>query len=402
MIWSRQQEEALAACAAWLRDPHAPQVFYLAGYAGTGKTTLAKYFVENAGKWLFAAYTGKASHVLRQKGCGDASTIHSLIYTPIGETKREEFKKVKRQITELERMPSPNQNELRRLNRFYEWLLDTNQPTFGLRFDSPLAKADVDGIVIDEVSMVDKEVGQDLESFDKPILVLGDPAQLPPVGTAGYFTKRDPDMMLTDVHRQARESGILRLATDIRNGNGWRHGVYDDVAIVSDVDTLDEVDQVLVGTNKVRRQLNAQMRAVRGFKEDGPERDDRLVCLRNNHPAGLYNGSQWRVTFANNRYKHVSVDLALRSEDDDRSLTSVAWLDHFFGSDRRLQEMDWKVRRSRDEFDFSYALTVHKAQGSQWDSVLLFDQSRVFRGDAKRWLYTGVTRAARELVVVRQ
>jgi exodeoxyribonuclease-5 len=56
--------------------------------------------------------------------------------------------------------------------------------------------------------------------------------------------------------------------------------------------------------------------------------------------------------------------------------------------------------RSYDEFDYGYVLTVHKAQGSQWDDVVLFDESGVFAESRQRWLYTGVTRAAQRLTVV--
>ena len=63
-------------------------------------------------------------------------------------------------------------------------------------------------------------------------------------------------------------------------------------------------------------------------------------------------------------------------------------------------QLGWPERRGYDEFTFGYCLTVHKAQGSQWDNVYLFDESFVFREDRRRWLYTGVTRAAEKVTVV--
>jgi len=118
-----------------------PQVFRLFGYAGVGKTTLARHIAEGAqGEAVFAAFTGKAALVLRSKGCVGASTIHALIY---------------------------------RASEGAE-----GAPTFTLNHDGPASKAGL--IVIDECSMVDAELGRDLLSFGKPILVLGDPAQLPP------------------------------------------------------------------------------------------------------------------------------------------------------------------------------------------------------------------------------
>jgi len=400
--WSPQQEQALKACSRWMRDPRAKQVFYLAGFAGTGKTTLAKHFVENEGHWLFAAYTGKAAHVLRQKGCSDASTIHSLIYRPAGETKEDAIDAVSFKIAELEK--AGDSAELRRLRQLLEHLLDVNQPVFNLWYDSPLNAEHITGVVIDEVSMVNKDLGQDLESFGKRILVLGDPEQLPPVGGAGYFVQRTPDVMLTEVHRQARESGILQLATDVRTGVSWRHKSYNDVDIVDDIDDFEalRVDQVLVGTNVVRHSINDHFRCLLKFTQAGPQPGERLVCLRNNRTNGLYNGSQWKVVKASNNYEANVASLSIVSEDTGSRMWVNAWLHHFLGTEDKLKRLSWVSRSAYDEFDWSYALTVHKAQGSQWDHVLVLDQSAVFLRSPHRWLYTAVTRAAKKLTLARR
>ena len=179
MNFSGQQNEALSKAGAWLRMRYAP-TFYLAGYAGAGKSTLAMHLAEHAdGKVAFAAFTGKAAMVMRQKGCHGARTIHALIY-------------------ESDVDPT------------------TGDVTTRLRPPGWLDKYAL--IIIDECSMVDEEMGKDLLSFGRPVLVLGDPAQLPPVRGGGYFTARQPDYMLTEVHRQAADSPIIRLATEIREG----------------------------------------------------------------------------------------------------------------------------------------------------------------------------------------
>ena len=72
--------------------------------------------------------------------------------------------------------------------------------------------------MIDECSMVDAELGRDLMSFDVPVLVLGDPAQLPPIQGGGFFTEAEPDAMLTEVHRQAQDDPIVRLSMEVREG----------------------------------------------------------------------------------------------------------------------------------------------------------------------------------------
>ena len=148
------QETALKAVADWLKAKPGrngtPPVFRLFGYAGTGKTTLARHIADGVdGEVKFAAFTGKAALVMRNKGCVDASTIHSLIYRA-----RESGEE---------------------------------QPSFELWDNAPASKAKL--IVIDECSMVDADLGRDLMSFDCPLLVLGDPAQLPPIQGGGFFTE---------------------------------------------------------------------------------------------------------------------------------------------------------------------------------------------------------------------
>ena len=229
MSWGIQQESALRNCGRWMNAPRGsvPQVRRLFGFAGTGKTTLAKHLVAQAsGKWLFAALTGKAAHVLRQKGCEGATTLHSLIYRPSGDSKAKELLLVEEKINaicfgseEKKREYTPEEiAELRRLEGVRKRLMEDNEPRFALWDLSPLSESSVHGIIVDEVSMVDRYLGKDIESFGKKILVLGDPAQLPPVGGGGYYTEAEPDDMLTEVHRQAADSGILRLATLVREG----------------------------------------------------------------------------------------------------------------------------------------------------------------------------------------
>lgn len=409
MNWSPQQDDALRDCAAWIKDRSGPQVFYLAGYAGTGKTTLARHLVGD--DWRFAAFTGKAAHVLRQKGCEFASTIHSLIYRPAGESKASEVRRLESQIISLQTLPRRNeaQNErLALLQRMQRDAMDENKPRFSLWENSPLADAHVRGIVVDEVSMVDEKLGKDLEYFGKKILVLGDPAQLPPVGAGGYFTKREPDIMLTEVHRHARESGILRLATHIREGGSiWSFDSADDAQVVPQKNVEREAlrtqvldaDQVLCGLNATRHSMNKRQRTLLGFTDPGPMRGDRLVCLRNDHMMGLFNGSQWLVDDADYDLDMLTADMDITSEDTDAKLEVASWLHHMVGKGDTLKNMGHD-RRDLAEFDWSYALTVHKAQGSQWGDVVLFDQSGSFRQDARKWLYTGITRASKSLTVI--
>jgi exodeoxyribonuclease V len=361
MDWSPQQDAALTRVAEWLREG-SPQVFRLFGYAGTGKTTLARHVAATADcEVAFAAFTGKAALVMQSKGCKDARTIHSLIY----------------RATDT----------------------DTETPSFALNEDSPVASAGL--VVIDECSMVDEEIGRDLLSFGKPVLVLGDPAQLPPVKGGGFFTEAEPDSMLTEVHRQAADNPIVRLSMIVREGGRPPPGAHGRSRVLRresvDAEMVTAADQILVGLNRTRRRYNARLRELLGRAASLPEVGDKLVCLRNDRKKGLLNGSLWsvRTTAPARRGK---LRLGLVPEDaPERKPTRVAVVPQFFTSE---DEVPFALRRNSDEFDYGYALTVHKAQGSQWNDIVVFDESFAFREHRQRWLYTAVTRAAERLTLV--
>jgi len=358
--WSPQQDEALIAVAKWLKDKTGPQVFRLFGWAGTGKSTLAVHLGQDVKTIKYAAFTGKAALVMRKRGCKGAQTIHSLIYSLVSEKEGE--------------------------------------PRFVL--DPESSAADADLIVIDEVSMVDEQLGRDLLSFGVKVLVLGDPFQLPPVQGAGFFTADEPDIMLTEIHRQAADNPIIRLSMDVREGGYLERGRYGESLVVGredvDRDAVLLADQVLVGRNKTRLQYNDRLRELRGLPFHEPVEGDRMVCLRNNPRKKLLNGQIWIVTEvsrkANGKYS------LLLGADEGKGEAKVLTHKAFFAGEE--DAMSWPERRQFDEFTFGYCLTVHKAQGSQWDDVYLFDESFVFREDRARWLYTGITRAAEKITVV--
>lgn len=371
MTWSPQQEEAIKAVRDWLGNKKSPQVFRLFGYAGTGKTTLAKELAAGVkGPVLYACFTGKAAQVLRTKGCDGASTIHSLIYTPRDDE-------------------------------------ETGKPKFVLNRDSMAALADL--LIVDEVSMVGDELAKDLLSYKRKVLVLGDPAQLPPVKGEGYFINATPDVMLTEVHRQAAENPIIRMSMDVREGRGLQFGEYGDSRVIArdslSKDELRELvvgaDQLLCGLNRTRLAYNARMREIHGRRGASsphhPIVGERLVCLRNNRVNGLLNGGLWESTRV--KAERGIVEMRIKSLDDP----ALAHVDtkvpeeFFLGTEDKLS---WPELRGKDQLTFGYALTVHKSQGSQWDNVVLFDESHVFRQDREKHLYTGITRAAERVTVI--
>jgi exodeoxyribonuclease-5 len=382
--------------ARWKSDRNQP-FFLLGGYAGTGKSTLAKHFASNIdGKVFYAAFTGKAAHVLRKHGIESASTIHQLIYTPRDkcDQKLHDLRAARgrlalqkpvdeKALAELDRAIMLEQTNLRR-------------PDFFLNTDSPLQSAAL--LVIDEYSMVDEQMGRDLLSFRCPILALGDPGQLPPVQGRRFFSGT-PDMMLTEIHRQAAENPIIRLSKDVREGRRLVPGVYGTSRVLTMAkispsnlnDMMVGADQILVGTNRTRHSYNKVMRQLKGIESPYPVVGDKLVCLRNNHLEGLLNGQTWTVIKA---ARKKDILLTLKDEDGAR-VSCLAHSTHFDGDPDALSPTE---RKSANEFDYGYALTVHKSQGSQWDKVVLVDE---WRGSNRvQWLYTGITRAAESLTVL--
>jgi len=417
MNWSPQQIEALDQVGRWLKTgPNGQQIFRLFGYAGSGKTTLAKYLAESAGYVLFAAYTGKAAHVLRSKGCATASTIHSLIYQPrergtsmlndltnqldalIMEISAELANEGTDQDT-ITRTLDNNKN-IRTLKADIEYEKTAERkPLFELRSEtSELRNADL--LVIDECSMVDEQMAKDLMSFGKKILVLGDPAQLPPVRGSGFFTEASADYLLTEIHRQADGNPIIDLATLIRNGKSLKVGQYGESRVLHISDATKELytdhDQMLVGRNKTRVGVNREFRRILGRDATPhPVEGDRLVCLRNNHDLGLLNGSLWNVKKASEPAgKRILMDIN-PADGAGVAMQCVAHEHFFLGDKPPFYEM-----REAESFDYGYALTTHKAQGSQWDSVLILDESSCFKSDRARWLYTAITRAATRVTVI--
>lgn len=410
MRWSPQQDQALLAVKRWLEDPEAPQVFRLFGYAGTGKTTLARHFAEGVdGTVLFAAYTGKAAHVLHQKGCPGASTLHSLIYHA-KDKGRAALKEMEARLGELlmelraEAAPDEdfsNHSEVQRLKGLIQReRAELSRPAFQLNLDSPLAAAKA--LVIDECSMVDDPMGADTCSFKTKILVLGDPAQLPPVMGGGFFTENcEPDIMLTEIHRQAADNPIIAMATKVRLGETLEIGDYGSSCVMPrsklTASIAMDADQLLVGKNATRHIYNARMRELLGFPGKLPVEGDRLVCLRNNKERGLLNGAIWMVDEVG-VVEEERIFMGVRPEEGGAPISVEAHTHHFLAREKQLPF--WE-RKEAEEFDFGYALTVHKSQGSQWEKVLLFDESWVFRQDRNRWLYTGLTRASDMVKVVR-
>ncbi len=394
--FSPTQATVISGLLDWFAKgkPQKPFVV-VAGLAGTGKTTIAAEFVkklltENSKlKVAFAAYTGKAAQVLAEKLAGVPAefigTLHSLMYAPIVDSRGE----------------------------ISGWQRKQTLP-FNL-------------VVVDEASMMPQEIWTDLRSFGLPVLLSGDQGQLPPIqGKSGLLDK--PDFVLTEIFRQEEGNPILDLAYRARAGQTIAPGKYghfverfdpkDDgtserlqellEAAAGSDDTL-----VICGFNHTRQKLNEQMRhyyfsgeVIAGKVQAG----DKLVCLRNNHLKQIYNGMLGRLKAieeadsvgqsSGESDNSGDSDLLLaRIEFDDGSAYRGEISGKQFGLASTLPYE--QQTKGVDLFDFGYALTVHKAQGSEARRVILFDQRSQHMDEQTyaRWLYTAITRAREELYI---
>lgn len=411
MRWSPQQDKALLDVSRWLNGgTKTKQVYRLWGYAGTGKTTLAKQLSESVpGKVLFAAYTGKAALILRNKGCPNASTIHKLIYTPTG-NRTQTYNEIRQSIRDREKamtVEGATEEQIARdatINKLKDLLKveekEAKKPRFKLNPDSELKDASL--LVIDEASFVDVPMGEDLESFDKPILVLGDPAQLPPIKGFGYFINDEPDTLLTEIHRQASDNPIIHLATLARNRKAPPLGKYGESCVIRKSELKQQphlamqADQVICGLNATRNAGNQRIREMLGRQGQLPVCRDKLVCLRNWHEMGLLNGGLFEVLSVDAQGEQF-FDLSVTSLDDAVTHHDLPSDAAYYLSDGKEGLPFWENQVFRS--DFGYVLTTHKMQGSQCDNGLLIDESGSFRQDKWKHLYTGITRCAEKITI---
>lgn len=395
MKLSSQQRDAIDAIQSWASDPTKP-VYSLHGYAGTGKTTIAREIAERLSPAVvqFATFTGKAAHVLQSKGCWNARTIHSLVYLPKQKC-TDRLKRLRQYIEDL-RFDEETTDEERELAQieYEEEEANVARPDFSLNLQSDLKKTDL--LVIDECSMVGEQIAKDLLSFEVPILAMGDPAQLPPVKDTPYFMTMKPDSLLTQIHRQAEESPILQLATLIRAGDpDWSDHPLIHPKGELGIDQVAAFDQILVGTNKTRIRVIDRIRDHLGFRGEVPNVGERLVCTRNDPDTGLLNGSQWMVESVVDSGHRIGLELT--SCEGMGRVECEAHVHPFRG-----EKIPWFEIREAQCFEFAYALTVHKSQGSEFPSVCYIDEAGRFPSDVRRALrYTAVTRAAENLAVIR-
>jgi ATP-dependent exoDNAse (exonuclease V) alpha subunit len=360
---SAEQAEVIRTVEAWIAKATAkgrkrvPLRFTFGGHAGTGKTTIVAHLLRRH-RAKVATFTGKAAHVLNNKGV-PATTIHSLIYwcfqacTTCGKGEEK---------------------------------CECQGARFEMRY-SKVPELDADIVIIDEASMVAEPLLEDLESYRVPVLYVGDHGQLEPVGEDPGLMKA-PDIKLETIHRQAAGSPIIRFAHHVRQGGDPAEFASEDDMIVyrgmpSD---LRPYDVILCGYNRMRVAVNAKVRRQLGYTGARPVKGERVICLRNNREHGLFNGMLAIVERCDGQTLDV-VD-AMGTKYKRLPIESRQ-----FGAEQTLRDAD----KDATLWDFGYAITVHKSQGSEFDRVLVLEQIAERLWDAKRWRYTAATRASQHL-----
>lgn len=409
---SLEQEQAQNKIAAWLSS--SDWCFVLGGYAGTGKTFLLSHLVNTLDrKVICCAPTGKAASVLGAKlPDKEVVTVHKVLYIP--------YEKNRMEIAELRNKLKKNPNDFNLINKLNQ--LMKNTVGFERKGEDKLPKNAL--IIVDEASMVNTEMADDLRTTGCKILFVGDPGQLPPVSRKSFFKNTKFDHVLKVVHRQALDSPIIRLSMDIRKGRyDTKQYQYHnckfvrpkivDGKTVLDSETFTEADQIITGTNTTRHKLNRWVRSKLDFHGTRPSEGEKLICLKNVADMEGYgqfiNGVQAialsdsedeTMAFKGEKVHHFRIDMLY----DDRTELHVPVYDYHCRAhyEKRLQELPYTERYGMMEFDFGYAITAHKAQGSEWNSVIVADDKMRsnYAEERKRWLYTAVTRAKDKLLIV--
>lgn len=383
----------------------------MAGLAGTGKTTVLG-FLANALREQrayvrigFVTYTGKASIVLAGKltdfQAGDyVGTIHSLIYIPIVDEKT---------------------------GKIEGW--------------SHQDSLDVDFIFVDEASMVGKDIWKDLLDYRVPIIAIGDHGQLPPVGADSFNLMAEPEFLLTEIHRQAKDNPIIQLSMTAREKGYIDCGMYGtaiaklhwtDPRCKKILNSYDKDSDLiaLCGMNRTRVEVNKLIRRKYNFKGT-PKVGERLICLKNNKNVNVMNGQigtlkgiksigakffeiqmrmdgtkydVWLYVLKSGFGKANAQDAYSESNTMDTKQELADAVEKMIQAETPDYFMGYEERRKCkvDLFDFGYCVSVHKSQGSEWSRVIMIDERNSYQSDDDytRWLYTGITRAKDKLIMI--
>lgn len=430
--WNEDQQKAIDLIYKWYKDAFSATHFTLSGVAGSGKTTLAKYIAYELLELYpedvcFVAPTGKASNVLLSKGAFNCSTIHKLIY--------DYFEVIEKEEIMGKRIP-------------------IRKKVFSKK---PWLPLNIKLIICDEVSMVSDKMIDDLLSYGVKLLMLGDIYQLPPVGFPMNKYISNPNYRLETIMRQAEDNSILTVAMMAKNQKDIPYGKHGNNVYVEHKNSimrdtfhklLIKADQVICGRKKTQREINRLIRQLKGidiYKEKYPTKGEKIICLNNSWDTfldegtcnyNLVNGSTGivedvkllndeqnigKLTMLSDIVNSVSGTILF----DTESFTNIEYeyekkeayvlSDDFAilsGFDRQgkpreelIKYLDYVISavelKQVNAFDYGYAISCHKSQGSEYGNVLVLDESDYFKEDKFKHLYTAITRCQKNLVILK-
>lgn len=380
------------------RYKHKEHYTVISGYAGTGKSTLVKFIVSALPNInpdedvIYTSFTGKATQVLQKKGNKNVSTLHKLLF---------------------ESIPKPD----------------------GTFFRKPVEFIPYKIVIVDECSMVPKDLLQRLIQYNVHIICLGDPGQLPPINKNDDNHLLDnPHIFLDEIMRQEAESEIINLTMDIRAGKPLSHFQGKEVQILNKDELTTGMllwaDQIICAKNETRITLNNQIRDLLG-RSGGPQDGDKVICLKNNwdiysiNDNPLVNGTIGYLKDSFSTYINLPKQITSDKQPKKLDILTANFISDtnedygIINMDKNLivtgePGLDWKTSYNMgrnwrfqdkipDQFTYGYAITCHKSQGSEWDNVLVIEEGFPFeKEEHKRWLYTAATRAAKKLVIIRK
>jgi exodeoxyribonuclease V len=396
---TKDQDNALCAIDKWMRSNG--KFFYLAGFAGTGKTTLlTEYFADRT----FLAPTNKAVDVLRRKLLSKGiekpavSTVHKAVYKLSKEFKQRE--ETLRYLFEKLARDRNNIGLLSQIKKLQELPFD---------YADNIEPGQV--IIVDECSMVSKEMFQRLINTGARFIFVGDPFQLPPVKAEACFQAMQPNAMLSEITRQASDNPIIRLSMQIRNGEfiqypnvqaGNYSVFYTQYRMLAD-DWLLFADKIITGWNEHRHRINQRIRRIKGHSSRFPQLGEPLVCRFNqadSDSTGMVNGTECEcVEDAKLVYAVLNVKVKFRDNEFNKDIFVEPFMQTADPKNWRRYPIPTQ-ERERIQLEYSYAQTVHTAQGSEWDTVIVVDDWKKSNPDYRNWLYTAITRARVNLLVV--
>jgi len=414
---THDQQLAVKKMMMWYNLVDNQQYYRLVGYAGTGKTTIINFLIKQLGldpvsQVAFCAYTGSAAMNMIKKGNKNASTIHQLIYdTEVTEVPVYKKKKNK----ETGKMEDDLSTILRYEKHFY---------THKKAQLNPLLKL----IVVDEFSMAGDDIIKDILSFGVKVLMCGDSGQLPSIGKANTYMD-EYDSILEEIVRQKGQSAIIDLSFKARTKKAIPYGTYNEDAEVLPMTYLDYpddaielytwADQILCGMNRTRKAINNTLRKYLGFTDKIPQKGDKVVCTQNNWQlctwspklgtyVALVNGTMGYVE----KIKAISVVskefiMDFRVDFDPECIFEDIKVS-FYNFDNDTEAPRNLGKRGRDVtniFDYGYCMTVHKAQGNGYGKTLVIAERMTFGKSfdvemERRWLYTAITRAENQLIML--